>query len=464
MDATRRIATPAGGWREEAVATASLAAPLVLAQLTQIAIYSTDVVMLGWLGPEALAASALGVNLFFMFNFTALGLVTAAAPLIAAALGAKKHAVRDVRRSVRSAIHAALLFCAFAWLVMWNAHAILLALGQDPTLSAEAAKFLRILQWTLLPNLLIIVLRTFLTAIGRPAPTLVVTILGLFVNAALNWMLVFGHWGAPALGLVGSACASLISTSLMALVLALYVALHRRSRRYYLFGRLHRFDSARLRAIFRIGTPIALTLAFEVSVFGFAVYLMGWIDTSSVAAHAIALQIASITFMVPLGLSQATVIRVGLAYGARDRQWVARAGWTSLAMAMLFMGAAALVIWTFPAELAGLFLDESDPGSAEVLRLCVSFLGIAALFQLFDGAQVIGASMLRGLQDTRVPMLYAAFGYWVAGLGSGYLLAFHAGWRGIGIWTGLALGLAVVSVLMVWRWSRRERLGLVRLA
>ena len=139
----------------------------------------------------------------------------------------------------------------------------------------------------------------------------------------------------------------------------------------------------------------------------------------------------------------------------------ARAGWTSLAMAMLFMGVAALVMWLFPYQLAGLFLDESNPRSAEVLELTVAFLGVAALFQLFDGAQVIGASMLRGLQDTRVPMFYAAFGYWVAGLGIGYLLAFHAGWKGMGIWTGLALGLAVVSVLMVWRWSRRERLGLL---
>ena len=171
MDATPAIATPstAAAWRGEAFATAHLAAPLVLAQLTQIAIYSTDVVMLGWLGPEALAASALGVNLFFMFNFTGMGLVTACAPLIAAALGARRHAVRDVRRSFRSAIHAALLFCVFAWLIMWNSEAILLAFGQDPALSREAARFLLVLQWTLLPNLLIIILRTVLTALGRPA-------------------------------------------------------------------------------------------------------------------------------------------------------------------------------------------------------------------------------------------------------------------------------------------------------
>ena len=182
---------------------------------------------------------------------------------------------------------------------------------------------------------------------------------------------------------------------------------------------------------------------------------------ASVAAHAIALQIASIAFMVPLGLSQATVIRVGLAYGARDREGIARAGWASLAMAVAFMGLSASMMWAFPRELAGLFLDVNDPGAPQVLDLAARFLVVAALFQLFDGAQVIGSAMLRGLQDTRVPMLFAAFGYWVAGLGSGYVLAFHAGLQGLGIWIGFALGLGVVSILMLWRWLLRERIGLV---
>ena len=449
-------------WGEEFSATIRLAAPLVLAQLTQMAIYSTDVIMLGRLGPEPLAASALAVNLFFMFNFTGMGLVTACAPLIAAALGERSNSVRDVRRSFRSALHAALLYVIPAWVILWNCEAILLAFGQDPGLSAEAGKFMRVLQWTLLANLLILVFRTLLTALGRPGATLAVTVAGLFVNAALNWMLIFGHWGAPALGLIGSALASLVTTALMAMALAAFIAVHPKIRRYYAFGRLHRLDTGRLKAIFRVGTPIALTLAFEVSVFGAAVYLMGWIDTPSVAAHAIALQIASITFMVPLGLSQATVIRVGLAHGARNREWLRMAGWTSLAMALGFMSVAATAMWLFPRELVELFVDASKPGASQVIELAVSFLAVAALFQLFDGAQVVGAAMLRGLQDTRVPMLFAGFGYWVAGLGTGYLLAFHAGWKGLGIWIGLALGLAVVSVLMIARWGMRERLGLFK--
>jgi MATE family multidrug resistance protein len=460
MSEPRSLAAAPRRWSDELSATARLAAPLVLAQLTQFAIYSTDVLMLGWLGPKALAASALAVNLIFMFNFTGMGLVTACAPLFAAAIGARTHAVRDVRRSFRSAIHAALLFAVPVWLILWNCEAILLAIGQDPELSEAAGRFTRVLQWTLLPNLLIVIFRTLLTALGRPGATLAVTAAGLVVNAALNYVLIFGHFGAPALGLIGSAIASLCTTSLMALALGLFIALHPKIRRFSLFGHIQRPDPGRLAQIFRIGTPIALTLAFEVSVFSAAVYLMGWIDTANVAAHAIALQIASIAFMVPLGISQATVIRVGLAYGARDRSWMALAGWSSLAMALSFMSLSALAMWLFPRELAGLFLDLRNPDSARVLDLTVRFLAVAALFQLFDGAQVIGASMLRGLQDTRVPMIFAALGYWVVGLGSGYLLAFRGGWQGVGIWIGFALGLGVVAVLMIGRWTMRVRLGL----
>ena len=458
------MSEPVGGhatWRDELRATLSLAWPLILAQLTQIAIYTTDVLMLGQLGPSALAASALAVNLFFMFNFTGMGLATACAPLIAAALGERSHAVRDVRRSFRSAVHAVLLYVVPVWMLLWNAESIMLWLGQDPALSKDAAAFMRVLQWTLLANLLIVIFRTLLTALGKPGATLVVTLAGLVVNALLNWTLIFGHLGAPALGLVGSAWASLITTTFMAASLGTYVMVQRRARRFHLFGHLFRIDRQRLAAIFRIGTPIALTLAFEVSIFAIAVYFMGWIDTASVAAHAIAIQVASITFMVPLGLSQATVIRVGLAYGARDRRAITLAGWVSFAAALAFMIASAGMMWLFPREIAGLFIDTANPDSAQVLDLAVSFLVIAALFQLFDGAQVIGSAMLRGLQDTRVPMLYAAFGYWVVGLGSGYLLAFPVGFAGRGIWIGFALGLGAVALLMTWRWVQRERLGLI---
>jgi len=191
------------------------------------------------------------------------------------------------------------------------------------------------------------------------------------------------------------------------------------------------------------------------------VFLMGLIGAEAIAAHAIAIQIAALSFMVPMGLGQAATVRVGLAYGRRDRKGVGRAGWTALALGVGFMSLTALIIFAAPHSLVSAFLDPADPANGPVISLAISFLLIAALFQIFDGAQVVGAGMLRGLHDTKVPMIYAAFGYWVVGLATGVSLAFGLGWKGVGIWVGLATGLAVVAVLMIARWMRRERLGLV---
>ena len=448
-------------WQRELAETFELAWPLVLTQLAQMAIYSTDVIMVGRLGAAELAAAALAINLYSVLLFTGQGLVTAAAPLVAAELGARRHSVREVRRTVRMALWAAFLFSIPAMLILWNSEAIMLALGQDPALAGRAAEFMRAVQWALFPTLVIVVLRNFVAALGRPGVALAVTLVGILVNLAANWVLIYGKLGFPALGLVGSGLASTVTYSFLAVVMAAIIQFHRLFRRTYVFGRLFRSDWSRLRDIVRIGTPIAFTLAFEVTVFSAAVYLMGLIDQTSVAAHAIALQIAAITFMVPLGISQATTIRVGLAFGARDRSWVTKAGSASLGLSLGFMSLAALTIWAFPRDLASLFLDASDPANAPVLDLAVQFLAIAAIFQLADGAQVVGAAMLRGLQDTRVPMVYAGIGYWAVGLGGGALLAFGFGWKGEGVWTGLALGLAMVAVLMLWRWNRRGRLGLI---
>ena len=208
--------------------------------------------------------------------------------------------------------------------------------------------------------------------------------------------------------------------------------------------------------------PIAATLVFEVSIFNAAVFLMGLISSTSVAAHSIAIQIAAIAFMVPLGFGQAVTVRVGLAYGAGDCDAISRAGWTAYAMGVGFMALTAALMILVPRPLIGVFLDRSDPANQAVIELAVIFLAFAALFQLADGAQAVGSGMLRGLHDTRVPMLIAAFGYWGVGLPLGVLLGFPFGLAGAGIWIGLASGLAVVAALMTARWMLRERLRLNR--
>ena len=448
-------------WRDEVRATLALAWPLILTNIAQALIHATDVVLLGWAGPRVLAAATLGVNLYFAFLIFGMGLMIAASPILAKELGARRHSVREVRRTVRQAMWAAVAIAVPVWAILWNGAALLVALGQDPGLAADAQTFVRALMWGLLPYLFYLVLRAFISALEQPLWSLIVGLVAVLFNAVANYGLIFGAFGLPALGLLGAGIGSALANLIMFLGMAAVVLLHPRFRRYRLFGRFWRPDWERFRHIWRLGLPIAVTLGLEITIFNAAVFLMGLIGTDSIAAHAIAIQIAAFTFMVPMGLGQAVTVRVGLAYGRRDRAGVAVAGWASFALGVGFMGVTALAILAFPGPLVDLFLDTGDPANAAVIRLALSFLAVAAFFQIFDGAQVVGAGMLRGLQDTRVPMLYAAFGYWAVGLSTGVGLGFGLGWEGVGIWIGLAAGLAVVSVLMLSRWLRRERLGLL---
>lgn len=451
-------------WLAEARATIALGSPLVLTNLAQIAITTTDVVMMGWLGPEALAAGALAANVFFACFIFGLGLAMATAPMMAQALGRKLHSVRDVRRSLRQGLWLTALYATPLWLLIWQTEALLLLLGQDPALAAAGGGYGRAMMWGLVPALWFIVLRSFVSAVGRPNAALVVTLLAILLNAISNWLLMFGHLGFPRLELVGAGISSSLANLFMFGALAAYLYIDRRFRRFHVLGRFWRADWPRLRELCRIGVPIGFTLAFEVTIFNAAVFLMGLFGTAALAAHQIALQIASVTFMVPMGLSQAATVRVGYAIGAGDREGVRRAGWTAIVMGGSFMAAMAVVLLVAPRPLVGFFIDRHDPANAEVVRLAVQFLAVAGVFQIADGLQSLGAGVLRGLKDTRVPMIFAGIGYWVIGFGLSVALGFGADMKGLGIWIGLAAGLGVVAVLMLTRWSLRGRLGLLAAA
>lgn len=454
-------ATARRAWLSEGRAMLVLAWPIILTNLAQMALNTTDVVMMGWLSPEALAAGALGFNLYFPLAIFGIGLVSAVAPMVARELGVRRSSVRDVRRTVRQGFWAAAMLSVPAWILLWFTEPILKAIGQEPALAEGAAQYMRALQWAYLPFLLFVTLRSFVTALERPLWAFVIVGIAVPVNALADWLLIFGKFGFPRLELVGAGLATTIVSTLMFAGLAALTLADRKFRRYSIFGRFWRPDWPRLRALWRLGLPIAVTLVFEVSIFGAAVFLMGLVGQNALAAHAIALQIASVSFMVPLGFSQAVTVRVGRAFGAGDPDGIARAGWTAYAMGVTFMGLMALVMVLAPHLLVGMFLDLSRPENAPVVSLAVTFLMFAALFQVVDGAQAVGAGMLRGLHDTTVPMIYAAIGYWGIGMPLGVVLAFPMGWAGSGIWMGLAAGLTAVAVLMTWRWIMRERLNLV---
>ena len=448
-------------WRDELRATALLSWPMILSNLTMMLIGVTDVILLGWLGPRELAAGALGHNLAMIFAIFCMGLMTATAPMMASEKGRRPHSVRDIRRTVRQGFWSALAVMVPIWAILWNAEAILLAAGQQPDLAADAAIFVRAYMWSILPFICFLVLRNFVAALERPIFAMVVSLGAVIANAVINYGLILGNYGLPQLGLLGAGIGSTITNLLQLAVMLAVVSLHPKFRRYKLLGRWWRADWPRFREIWRLGLPIGVTMGFEGGVFAIAILLMGLINEASVAAHAIALQIASLTFMVPMGLAQAATVRVGFAYGRRDPLGITRAGWTGFGLGTGFMAVMALLIYSFPGALIGIFITPVDVETAQVFNLAVGFLSVAAIFQIVDGAQVVGAGMLRGLHDTKVPMFFAAFGYWVVGIGVGTWLAFRQGWDGIGVWTGLATGLAVVSILMLARWSMRERLGLL---
>jgi MATE family multidrug resistance protein len=446
-------------WLDELRATLALAWPLILANLTQQAIQATDILLMGRLGATQLAAATLALNLTFTFNIFLLGLITASAPMMATALGRRFNSVRDVRRTFRAGLWLIAIAMPPYWLLLWHVGDLMRAFGQSPELAAQGQTFLRAYMWCTAPWLLFQLLRNFMSALERPRVVLWLSLSGIALNFLLSWSLIFGHFGLPALGLVGGGLGSTLTWLAICGALVAVASGHRHFRRFRLFGRWWRFDGQRTLAMVRLGWPIGATMALEMGVFALAAYFMGWLGAPAVAAHAIALQIAALTFMVPLGLGQAATVRVGLAVGRDDRHGITRAGWTAWVIGVGFMGTMALGMWIFPRPLVALFLADV-PANALVIGLAVSFLQVAAAFQLVDGAQVIGAGMLRGLHDTRWPLLFALFGYWVVGLGIGSWLAFGRDWQGVGIWVGLASGLAAVAALMLARWVLRERIGL----
>ena len=454
--ASPQVADPtarSASWRAELRGTVALGVPLIAAQVAQIALQTTDTLMMGRLGPEALAAGALANTLYFLFVIVGIGLTAAVSAMVAQERGARASDVRGPRRTFRAGIWAVTLYALPMSVLIWNGDAILRLLGQDPALVERATGYLHTVIWGFLPALWFLVLRAFVSSLERPAPILVIALAAIAVNAGLNWVLMFGRFGFPALGIAGTGIATSLVNAGSLLALGLYVARDRAMRRYRLAGRLWRIDPEKLATVARIGLPVSGLLLAEVGGFAASTTMAGMIGTETLAAHAIALQIASVTFMVPLGLSQATTVRVGLAAGRGGG--VGLAGNVSIALGLGFAALAALLMIAMPNVLVGAFIDAD--ASARTAALAVSFLGVAALFQLVDAAQVVLASALRGLGDTAVPLAMGLFGYWGIGLPLGATLAF--GWLGdplggIGVWFGLAGGLTAVSLLLGWRWRR----------
>lgn len=446
-------------WLDELSATYKLAWPLVLTQLLHTSLGATDVVMMGWLGPDFLAAGGTASSFYFTFLVFGMGVVGAVSPLVAQAIGAKD--LTAVRRSLRQGIWVALILGILLLFILLQSEFIFGLLGQQPKAIKLSGGYLKFASWSLFPVLIMVAFRSFLAGHNDTKIILLITILGFFLNLVGNYALMFGNWGFPRLELEGAGIATTIvqfATTLLAIV---YIMLKKSYKHYEIFIRFWRPDWVKFKEILRVGFPIGLTVMAEVGLFSAAYFLFGLLSSEETAAHAIALQIASITFMIPFGLSMATTVRVGVAYGQDSKSGVFYAGWVSIILAFLVMLVTCISFVIFPEIFVHLFLDPNIDKNTPAIGFAVSYLLIAGIFQLVDGVQVVSAAALRGLSDTKVPMYVAVFGYWAFGMPIAYLLGFNAQMRGVGIWIGLASGLAFVAVILSLRFIMREKLHLV---
>ena len=427
-----------------------LGLPLIGGHLGQVAIGVTDTMMLGWYGVAELAALTAAGSWFFVLFLMGSGFAWAVMPMVAAS-----HAEGDetaIRRITRMGLWLSLAFATLAMPLMIWSEPILLGLGQTPEVARLGAEYLHIAGWGIFPALIVMTLKSYLAALERTQIVFWITSLAAVVNGLANYAFIFGNWGAPELGIAGAALASLATQLVMLVGVVLYVVT--RVPEHTIFARIWRPDWEMLGTVFRLGWPIGLTNLSEVGLFAASAFMMGWLGEVPQAAHGIALQLASITFMVHLGLSNVATIRAGNALGRHDMQHMIRGAHTVITLSVAMALATIVLFVALPEPLISLFLGQDVAGRDEILTIGVVLLALAALFQLVDGAQVIALGLLRGVQDTTVPMILAGVSYWAIGMPCSYVLGFVLGWDGVGVWLGLVVGLACAGVaLMVRFWS-----------
>lgn len=439
------------GIMREIRATLAIAAPLAGANLAQMAMGFTDTVMLGRLGGAALAAAGLGGLLYFTSVFVLQGVVSAVSPLCAHALGAGDRPAVG-RIAGKGLTLAALLSIPLA-AVATHLDRALLAAGYDPAFAEEISHFLKAVAWGAPALICFAVLRALLATLSRTRAVMAVLVACVPANLVLNWILIYGHLGAPPLGVAGAGFASATVAWLMFLVLALHMALSPGLASLRLLdGALSR-GWRDLRDILRLGLPIGGHLAIEVGAFVATGVIMGLIGTEAAGANQIVLNVATITFMVPLGLAHAATVRCGFELGGDRPAAARRAGFVAIAIGAAFMAVAALVMLVAPTRILAVYIDLIDPANQGIVTVARRLILIAALFQVFDGVQTIAAGALRGYKDTARPMLLAGLGYWVVGFVAGCTLAFPLERGAVGLWWGLALGTAVVALLLTARFG-----------
>ncbi len=439
----------------ETLALLRLGVPLALTHLSYIATISTDVMMMGWLGPEALATGSLAWYLYVFFDYFAIGILGAVSPILAQHLGARR--TKDIRPTVRAGAWTAGLLAVPCCAILWHSEHILTALGQSTSLAADAQSYLRYVLIAMLPGLWLFVLSEHLAAHGRTRAMLLTYVAGIGLNALANYALMFGKFGFPALGLVGAGISTAVVYVFSFSALLAYVLLDRRMRRYRLLHNIWRIEGGRIREIFKLGLPIGLTEISEIGMFLVITLMMGLIGTNALAANAVAVQYCAIAYAATLGLSQAATVRVGRALGSGKPDLAALSGWTALGLGVCASIVPAFAFVFLGDPLIGLILDRNEPANVEAFRLAVVVLAVGGLFQVADTVQGISIGALRGYKDTRSPLLITVIVYWGVVLPAAALLGLVLDLGARGLWLGMLVGISLTGLLLMLRFWQKSK-------
>jgi MATE family multidrug resistance protein len=436
----------------ELIETLKLAAPMALTQLGQIAMTTTDLIFIGRISDESVAAAGLAGAVYFVSFTLGIGLMAAVAPLAAQAFGAGNPVL--VRRALRTGLWAALFISLPIMAFPLRGEAILHALGQVQGTSHLAQQYLFGLVWGVMPALWFQAIRSFMGAVNQPQPILWITLAAIPANALLAYLLIYGELGLPRLGLFGAGIATTTVNFGTFLAGLWFVTQRKPFSDYHVLARLWRIDWTLMRQIVVIGAPISVAFLLEYGLFSSAGLLMGLISTTALAAHQIALQVAVILFMVPFGIGMSATIRVGHAVGRNDAPAVKRAGFAAMLLGAVFSAILTLAVVLARVAIARLFLGETSANADATIELATMLLMIGATLFVTDSLQGTAVGALRGLNDTRVPLLFAAISYWLIGFTAAYALAFHTPLGAIGVWIGLSIGTAVHAMLLTLRFRR----------
>jgi len=441
-------------YRQEFFSLMRLGIPLSFAHLAQTSLSFIDTLMAGRLGNEAIAGIALGSTTFYLVIFVISGVLLGVNPIVSQAKGASED--DKIAGVLRQAFVLSIILVLPSLLLLYNAETLFKLLQQPADVAKQSGDYLKAISWGLFPAFIFLSLRSALESLSDTRPILVLSLFNIVLNVALNEVLMFGHWGFPALGLVGTGYASAMVMWFACLALIAYYCWRYSHLKIFSFDQVFSQQSRKqMWELIRVGVPIGLTIGFEISMFSASTFAMGWFGKEALAAHQIALQTASIAFMIPLGISIAASVRVGEAMGAGDTSRARVAGNLGILTSGAIMVVPGLCFAFFPQIIVGLYLDLGDAANATVIAQAVSFLLIAAAFGVVDGLQVGGSMVLRGMKDTRAAMLLTLLAYWGCGIASGAIYAFVFGWGGKGLWYGLTTGLAVAALILFLRFRSR---------